>query len=278
MNIADTYRDGRRCISEGLCLRRLDYGNTSQVISLLTPDNGRIDCMFKGAWRAPGKGISVGIDLMGRYRLVYRESGSGASLDTLLDCSMIEHFGALRLSVDRAICGYYAVELMRNFTTHGQSCRELYGTVLDALRRFASGEGLGMGVIQLEVAVLKHYGSCPDFSSCVACRRDWRPAGAHCFSTFQSGVLCRECGEKLPDAEASLPLKLPVVKFLERVCSDKQPAPGAPGPGVIVEASKILRYHMSWMLGKELRMWRYLHSRHYSRSVSKIRSQIGPGA
>ncbi len=272
--IGETYRRGRDLVAEGLCLRRLDYGNTSQIISFLCPDTGRVECMFRGAWRAPGKGVSAGIDLLGRYRIVYRESGTGA-LDTLLECRMLEHFGALRPAVERALCGYYAVELMRNFTVRGESCRELYIDLVDILRRFAAGDRLGLGVLELETAVLTQYGSCPDFSRCATCMRDWSRADARLFSPRHCGVVCSECSAApgaLKNDNSLLPVDAPIVSLLDRIGNASGPV--TESPAAIVSASKVLRRQISWLLDKELTMWKYLQERHYSRYVRGIRSEI----
>jgi len=269
----ENYREKNRVAIEGICLRRIDYGNTSQVASFLTPGEGRIDVMIKGAWRSPKKGIPTGVDLLGRYRLIYLPSRSGA-LGTLLDWTMIEHFGGLRLSAERAICGYYAVELMQNFTTYSQSCLELYVVFIDKLKQFAMGERLGMGVLELEAACLEHYGSCPDFSTCAGCRTDWRDISEAWFSASLCGVLCRKCVKRLEAEKKDVPtpLKLPVLNMLMHVCSEKNVENnGTASPQVIVAASKFLRFHISRLLRKKLSMWKYLQDRHYSNALTKAR-------
>ncbi len=271
--IAQTYRDGRRIVAEGICLKRIDYGNSSQIVSFLAPDSGRTDCMYKGAWRSPGKGISYGVDLAGRYRIDYRQ-GRSSGLDTLQGCSMLEHFSGLRFSVERAICGFYAIELMLNFTAHDQDCRELYAFLLAALRRFASGESLGMGVLELEFAVLEHHGSRPDFAFCALCHCEPGQVGVSCFSAQHGGYLCVKCGGDVFNDKSFpyYPLREDTVLLLARICRGEAVTGISEKPAGIVAASKVLRHHIKWLLGRELRMWKYLHDRHYSRSLADIRA------
>jgi hypothetical protein len=42
-------------------------------------------------------------------------------------------------------------------------------------------------------------------------------------------------------------------------------------PEEIVAISRLLRFHIRYLLGKELTMWKYLHGRHLSRSLRRLR-------
>ncbi len=278
MEILRSKTDNKYSTAEGICLRRLDYSNTSQVVSFLTPHYGRVDCMYKGAWRAPQKGISTGVDLAERYKIDYRHSASGG-LDTLNDCAMIEHFGGLRTSVDRALCAYYAIELMRNFTTYAQDCSDLYTILLKSIRCFASGINLGFNVLRLEAATLIHYGSYPDFSRCSHCGKHDSECDIYSFSAFQAGLLCKECHIQLKGRMNENPIRINprVTDFIDKIPQNLETALSESNVKLIVASSRLLRYHISWLLGKHLAMWKYLHSRHYSRTLSKIKrsSSIG---
>jgi hypothetical protein len=46
----------------------------------------------------------------------------------------------------------------------------------------------------------------------------------------------------------------------------------------IVGMSRLLRFHIRDLLGKELRMWKYLQARHLSRSVQRARRRAGAPA
>ena len=54
-----------------------------------------------------------------------------------------------------------------------------------------------------------------------------------------------------------------------------RPSAGLERPGVeparIVAAARLLRLHTRYVLGKELKMWKYLQERHLSRELARIR-------
>ncbi|GAI99741.1 unnamed protein product, partial [marine sediment metagenome] len=115
--------------TEGVCLRRIDYSNTSQVATFLTRHSGRMSFMAKGVKRAPKKGIKRGLDLLCRYEIVYTHRRS-ESLANLTERTLQESFRDIRKALDRILYGYYAAELVLNFVAEGQPCSELYESLL----------------------------------------------------------------------------------------------------------------------------------------------------
>jgi len=260
--------------TEGICLRRIDYGNTSQVATFLTPDRGRLSFMAKGATRAPKRGIRRGFDLLGRYELIYTQRRSGALLN-LTGRALLEGFGGLRHGVERLLCAYYAAELILNFTIEDQPCQRLYGLALRALRGFEKGENLGLTALTLEIGVLQEHGACPLLGVCAECERALPSTGRLLFSPSHGGALCRACGRRLhghpgPGATAAPAQDVALLADLAA-----RPRAGsarlAVKPGRIVAAARLLRLHTRHVLGKELKMWKYLQERHLSRELGRIR-------
>ncbi len=252
--------------TEGICLRRFAYSNTSQVAGFLTPDQGRLSFIAKGITRAPKKGIRTGLDLLGRYGLVYTRRPAG-SLQNLTDQWLREEFRGLRCSLPRLLCGYYAAELALSFTVEGDPCPRLYAATLDALRRFAAGRGLGLTAVRLELAILREHGSLPAFDRCVVCGRDLPARGAVTFSAPDGGPLCRRCEE--PQQGDSIPLRADLLGHLHAL------ATGAEEPDLtsrqVLALSTALRFQMRYILGRELRMWNYLQRRRLTRSLRHAR-------
>jgi recombinational DNA repair protein (RecF pathway) len=174
------------------------------------------------------------------------------------------------------VCGYYAAELLLNFTAEGQPCPQLHQLCLESLRRFEQGQSLGLSVLLLEIGALRDHGSCPTFDVCVECDHRLRRTGALLFSPAHGGPLCVRCGRALYQGTAarSLHVQAPHVAFLADLCAESPTPAARPGvtPQQIVAASRILRSLMTYVLGKQLRMWKYLQDRHLSKTLSRIKS------
>ncbi|MCK4373805.1 MAG: DNA repair protein RecO [Candidatus Brocadiae bacterium] len=260
--------------TEGICLRRVQYSNTSQVASFLTPDAGRLSVMAKGVTRAPKKGVRTGFDLLARYELVYTRRRSG-SLQNLTDRWMRESFRDMRCALQRILCGYYAAELMLNFTVEDDPCPALYELLLRSLRSLAAGQRLGLTVLLLELGVLREHGSCPTFDACTECERPVPARGAVLFSPAGGGPLCKECerekagsfGGRVTTVRAD---HLRTLAALNAATDAGAALPALP-PRKALASSTLLRFHIRDVLGKELRMWKYLQQRELSRSLQRLR-------
>ena len=257
--------------TEGICLRRFAYSNTSQVASFITPDAGRLTFLAKGVTRAPKRGIRTGFDLLGRYELVYTRRRYG-SLHNLTYRWLRDGLPDLRRSLEPLLCGYYAAELALNFSIEGDPCPVLYPALVAELHGFAAAGSLGAGVLRLELAALEEHGSCPTFDACAECGEPLPPRGPVCFSPLNGGPLCARCeGELSPHwRRHTTTVGADQLHGLAAASSGESDAAPLP-PERIVAMSAILRFHIRSLLGRELRMWKYLQQRHLSRSLREVR-------
>ena len=264
--------------TEGICLRRVDYSNTSQVAAFLTADAGRLSVMAKGVTRAPKRGVRTALDLLSRYEIIYTTRRSG-SLHNLTYRWLRERPYRPGGPLEGLLCAYYAAELMLNFVPEDVPCPGLYEALLRAVRGFRTGERLGAGVLLLELAVLKEHGSCPTFDSCVACGRGVPARGAVAFSSAAGGPLCRRCrqGEEGPagrrtTTRANLLHTLAALAAADVAVSS--PVPALPVRDTLA-MSALLRFHMRDLLSRNLRLWKYLEGRRLSRSLRRLRRANG---
>jgi len=257
--------------TEGVCLRRLAYSNTSQVATFLTRDAGRLSFLARGILRAPRRGIRTGLQLLCRYELFYLPRRHG-SLERLTESALLEPFHGIRGAIERILCAYYAGELVLNFTAEAEPCTELYCLLLDTLRSIQRGRQLGLSILRLEIGTLRHHGTLPTFDVCLDCGRRLPAEGRLLFALADGGPLCPECGRRLypRPAPGVVPVKAERLRLLAALCRPG-PWPARVAPRETVAASRLLRLHMRHLLGKELRMWRYLQGRHMSRTLGRLR-------
>jgi DNA repair protein RecO len=268
--------------TEGICLRRVDYSNTSQVAAFLTADSGRLSFLAKGVTRAPKRGVRTALDLLSRYEIVYTTRRSG-SLHNLTYRWLRERPYRPEGRLEGLLCGYYAAELVLRFVPEEVPCPDLYQALGRALRGFRSGERLGTGVLLLELAVLKEHGSCPTFDSCVECGGPLPVRGAVAFSSAAGGPLCRRCRDANDgrDERRTTTTRADLLRTLAALAAAEvdpsTPAPALPARSTLA-MSALLRFHMRDLLGRELRLWKYLAGRRLSRSLRRLRRTAGPKA
>ena len=259
--------------TEGICLRRVDYSETSQVATFLVPDAGRPGFIAKGAKRAPKKGIKRGFDLLCRYELSYTRRPHG-SLHNLLNWQLVESFQGIRSSLERIMHGYAATELMLNFAIEEQPCPHLYSTFLDTLRRFASGRDCGTALLLLEMETLRLDGTLPRFTECGHCGAEVSGPGQVLFSALEGGPICERCGRdrtlrragilKVDGAHLSIAGRLARRRSID-------PAKLKLTAEQVGGISRVLRHHIQFLLGKKLRTWPYLEPSALPRLFERVR-------
>jgi DNA repair protein RecO len=264
--------------TEGICLRRLDYSNTSQVASFITADAGRLSFLAKGVTRAPKKGIRTGFDLLGRYDIVYTMRRR-STLHNLTDRWLKDGFPGVRRSLPAILCGYYAAELASNFTAEEEPCPQLYERLLWTLGELASGPEDGLSLLMLELGALREHGSCPQFHLWAECGRSLPERGPVAFCPAGGGPLCRRCERQLPDWQRGAMTtagadQLRMLAALSVARPDELAGLDAT-PDRIAAAGAVLKLHIRHVLGKELRMWRYVQQRHLERSLRTARRRAG---
>ena len=96
-----------------IVLKRIDYGEADRIVTVLTPDAGKLSLMAKGARRVKSK-LAGGIELLSTSEINYI-AGKG-SLDTLVSSRLIRHYGLIVQNIDRTMLAYELIKLLDKVT------------------------------------------------------------------------------------------------------------------------------------------------------------------
>ena len=96
-----------------IVLKRIDYGEADRIVTVLTPDAGKLSLMAKGARRVKSK-LAGGIELLSTSEINYI-AGKG-SLDTLVSSRLIRHYGQIVQNIDRTMLAYELIKLLDKVT------------------------------------------------------------------------------------------------------------------------------------------------------------------
>lgn len=117
---------------EAICIRRWDFSETSQTVSLLCRDLGLLRGIAKGAKREKGS-FSGGIELLTRGEVLAIVK-KGRELATLTDWNLLEIFPSLAARLDAHRAGLYMADLAAHMLHEGDPHPRLYDELLAALR------------------------------------------------------------------------------------------------------------------------------------------------
>lgn len=155
--------------TEALVVRTIPYGETSQVVHLVTPDHGRVTAMAKGSHR-PGPDFQGGVPLgtLGRATL---RSRRGAELELLTRYRWHPTLRGLTDDTERYFASLYVLELVRTWMQPAMPVPALYQAAKTTLRALARAprERVAGWVVWFEARALAATGHRPILEACAAC-------------------------------------------------------------------------------------------------------------
>lgn len=115
--------------AKAVVLSRIDYGEADRIITLLTPDTGKVRVMAKGVRRQKSK-LAGGIELFSISDITYIQ-GRG-DLHTLVSTRLITHFGNIVKDLDRTMFGYEMLKILGK-VLEDEGGEEYYQLLVDSL-------------------------------------------------------------------------------------------------------------------------------------------------
>ncbi len=238
---------------QAICIRASDYSETSQVISLLTREEGLVRLMAKGSKRPKSKSGGR-VDLLAEGRCVY-SLGRRESLGTLIEFAEQISHGDLRIELPRLNAALFMLELCGALLAEGDPHPEAFDLLHNALARVAQPDASPAAVgAYFHFRLLRHAGLLGEMGLCSSCRESLTGPGAY-FSSAVGGMLCRECEASEPEKHAVSPAALEGLTALAAAEAGRRPAlPDARARA----ATALLIYHTEYQLGRRLKTARYV--------------------
>ncbi|MFH0981144.1 MAG: DNA repair protein RecO [Planctomycetota bacterium] len=227
----------------GVTLRRLDFAEHSQVMVFFAREHGQVRAIAKGIKRSTKTRFATGIDLLevGDMVLSVRQPRQEA-LAILTEWKPRRALAGLREKLARLYAGQYAAEITAALTADWDPHPSLYDGLLSALDQLCGAEAVLGPIVAYQRVLLRQIGSWPEFEVCVACRRPPTTHGELWFSSFEGGLLCRDC-------EAGFAEKRLVD---QRALSLIREPTGSGCPAFSWEAAfDVLNYHLAHLMGRE---------------------------
>jgi DNA repair protein RecO (recombination protein O) len=176
---------------EGIVLRRVDYGETDRILTVLTRDHGKIGVIAKGA-RRPQSRLASRTDLFVRSRMQLA-SGRG-ELDVLTQADHVSsapHATGARRSACAAVCA----ELTDRVLEPSHPDVEIFSLVATAMATCADpSRDPRAAVIWFARRMIDRLGYAPQLRECAGCGRALPEASAY-FSAAAGGLLCAHCAQ-----------------------------------------------------------------------------------
>lgn len=249
------------CKTEGIVVARLDFSETSQVVSFYTRDHGLVRVLAKGSKRA--RSMSEGaLDLLAAGELLFIEKRAD-QLAILTAFHQRENFSGVRRDLRRFHLGLWICELLSRLTNVADPNPEVYDLAWAMLTRVASGGADPLHRSAFEARLIAALGYTPRTDRCVRCERPVAAAdGATAWwvSPQAGGAVCDLCAARTPDRLAA---SIGTLGLLGNLAAGRTPPLERlrVAPAVQEQLTRILTTTLCHLMGREPRMLRFLEGR-----------------
>lgn len=241
---------------DAVCIRAIDYSETSQIATFFTRNTGKIGAIAKGSKR-PKSAFDGPIEIFAHGRLVF----SGSNRQTLATLTEFQQQpGLSNLPKDLFVlnCCLFGAELVNLLTGDYDPHPGLFDKFFEFLQnadRLRPSADLHRDILALlihfQLDLLRQTGLSPVLNACVNCKTSLAANWPRCyFSSAANGLVCRDC-------EAALPDRIELSKAVTNsLCSPEHLAGSS--KKTLDEAEKLLVQYFTHILNRPPKMAKYI--------------------
>ena len=175
---------------KGIVLSENNMGDYDKMLTILTPNLGKISCVAKGA-RKPKSALLAGTQLFCFCEyLMYQ----GTNTYHINSCETIEMFYKIRTDLEKLKYAIHLNKIVQDITDENDNCYNILQLYLNALYSIAeTDKDKDLIVSIFKLRVLKNLGLTPRIIECVNCREK---ENLQYFSIKDNGVKCEACARQ----------------------------------------------------------------------------------
>lgn len=238
--------------TEAIVLRRKDFGEADRILTLFTPELGKIRALAKGI-RKPRSRKAGHLELYMRANLFLAK---GRDMDIITQAETVTAYRPLREDLLRSTYGSYCVELLDKFTPDEAENKPLYELLAHALGWLSDSSDLALTTRYYELQLLGMAGYQLELFRC-AVNGEKIEAEDQFFSPAEGGVVCPKCG---PSRDGVFPISLNALKVLRFMMRNSYEALRdlKLGPMVQAELERVIQRTITYYLEQQLKSVEFL--------------------
>jgi DNA repair protein RecO (recombination protein O) len=239
--------------TEGVVLRRQDFGEADRIISLYSPQHGKIRAIAKGV-RRPRSRLGGHVELFTHVTVLVAQ---GRNLDLITQAEAVRPYRAIRDDLWKTTFACYCAELVDRLTEERLENRAIFDLLLHQLEYLDGAPRPDeLSVRAFELRLLGRLGYAPELYRCVECGEPLRPVENR-ISASAGGTVCATCGATHPGARSISVNAIKAMRLLAGEPFDVFRRLRLP-PETGAEVEGALRAHLNYILERQLRTAEFL--------------------
>ena len=174
----------------GIVIAESNMGDFDKMLTILTPNLGKIGCIAKGS-RRPKSLLLAGTQFLcfGEY-LLYK-SGDIYHINS---CETIEQFYHIRIDLDKLTYASFITKIISDVTTENQNTYSTLKLFLNTLFMISeTDKNLDVILAVFELRLMKILGFAPQIRRCTTCKKT---EDLNHFSFIDNGFKCEFCSKQ----------------------------------------------------------------------------------
>jgi len=178
--------DRRLYVTDAIVLSRFDFGEADRILTLLTPELGKIKAIAKGI-RRPTSRIGGSLEPLAELRL---QLARGRTFDVVTQVTMQHAWLGLRDRLEVTATAWYCAELVERSLEERHAAAPLYLLLRRAYELLDASMAPGRVARWFEMRLCDELGVRPEVDRCAECGRLLEPDDEVRWIPLLGGVLC----------------------------------------------------------------------------------------
>ena len=172
--------------TDGIILRRQDFGEADRLLTIFTPEHGKLKAIAKGSRKPAGRRTGH-VELYTRVAMMI---AYGRELHVVSQAELVEAYLPLREDLERSAYASYVVELLDHFSETEETNAPLYHLLDNTLGWLTEPQvDLRLLARYYELQLLRLVGFQPSLFRCAVGQEKIEPEDQY-FSAMEGGVVC----------------------------------------------------------------------------------------
>lgn len=143
--------------TEGIILKRRNFGEADRILTVFTKGSGKIQVKALGVRKITSRRSSH-VELL-NYSLLTLHKGRG--LPVLVEAQAVENFSSIKADLMRVGFAYHVCELIDGLCPDNQENRTVFSLLKEVLSRLSGEEDIVSSIHEFEIALLTTLGFYP---------------------------------------------------------------------------------------------------------------------
>jgi len=233
--------------TEAIIIKKTRLGEADSILTLYTPDLGKIQGFAKSL-RRPKSKLAGHLELLTHSLVSFAR---GRNLDTITGSQTINSFLPLKSDLGLTSHALYAIELVNQFTAEHIENRPLFRLLLETMQHLCQTGDSELALRYFELHLLNAVGYRPQLQQCVACHQSLKPV-TNSFCSGAGGMLCPDCCQSQP---LTYPLSVNALKVLRLLQSGDYTTVSRlkMNPQLSHELEAVMRDYLKYLLERDVK-------------------------